>query len=271
MCGQPIISSADKLDILNQIISISSRLHYRLFPFPTEKKNPEKRNNWKKLLNRQALYGGGLWEPSKDSRICSRRFVDGEPTLVNPNPTLNMGYDTTTRALLCSPPSGKRKCTEEKGWINLIRRTKTSKLDKTQKKEATIKDNIPDSETFDDELDKNETVDFDLFDLEKSLKTEIIGNTSARNRENEDASALNKRCTEEEGWIDLIRTKTSILGKTQKKEATKDNILESETFDDELEMNETVDFDLFYLEKIWKQTLFTTSILEIKKMRIHQH
>ena len=99
-----------------------------------------------------------------------------------------MGYDTTSRALLCSPPAGKRKCTEEKGWINLIRRTKTSKLDKTQKKEA-----------------------------------------------------------------------------------IKDNILESETFDNELEMNETVDFDLFDLEKNLKQTLFTTSILEIKKMRMHQH
>ena len=70
-----------------------------------------------------------------------------------------MGCDTTSRALLCYPSTGKRKCTEEKGWINLIRRTKASKLDKAQKKEATIKDNIPDSETFDDELDKNETVD----------------------------------------------------------------------------------------------------------------
>ena len=219
------------------------------FPFPTEKKNPEKRNNWKKLLNRQALHGGGLWEPSKDSRICSRYFVDGEPTLVNPNSTLNMGYDTISRALLYSPPTGKRKCTEEKGWINLIRRTKTSKLDKAQKKEATTKDNSPDSETFDDELDKNETVDFDLFDLEKSLKTDIIGNISARNQENENASALNKKCTEEEGWINLIRTKTSILDKTQKKEATKDNILESKTFDNELDMNETVDSDIFDLEK----------------------
>ena len=43
----------------------------------------------------------------------------------------------------------------------MIRRTKTSKLDKTQKKEAT-KNNISDSKTFEDELDKNETVDFDL-------------------------------------------------------------------------------------------------------------
>ena len=87
-------------------------------------------------------------------------FVDGKTTLVNRNTPLNMGYNTTSRVLLCSPPTGKRKCTEEKGWIDLIRRSKTSKLDKT----PTIKENVPDSKTFDDELDKNEIVVFDLFD-----------------------------------------------------------------------------------------------------------
>ena len=139
-----------------------------------------------------------------------------------------MRYNTTSRALLCSPSTGKRKCTEKKGWINLIRRTKSSKLDKTQKKEATIVDNISDSETFDDELDKNETVEFDLFNLEKSLKTDIIGNINARNQENEDASILSKKCTKEEkGWINLIRTKTSKIDNTQKKEATKDNIIDN--------------------------------------------
>ena len=78
-------------------------------------------------------------------------FVDGKTTLVNPNTPLNMGYNTTSRVLLCSPPTGKRK-------------SETSKLDKTQKKEATIKENVADSKTFDDELDKNEIVAFDLFD-----------------------------------------------------------------------------------------------------------
>ena len=85
--------------------------------------------------------------------------------------------------------------------------------------------------------------------MEKSLKTDITGSSSARNQENGDASVLNKKFSEEEGSINLIRTNTSILDKTQKKEATKDNILERETFDNELEMNETVDFDLFDLEK----------------------
>ena len=131
----------------NQILSISFFLHYRLFPFPTKKKNTKKQNNWKNLLNWQAFHGWGLWELSKDSRICSKHLLDGKPTLVTPNTTMNMGCNTTSRALLCSPPTGKRQCTKEKGWINLLR-TKTSKLDKTQKKEA-IKDNTP---TFDDEL-----------------------------------------------------------------------------------------------------------------------
>ena len=121
VCGQLIISSGDKLYMWNQIFSISSSLRYRLFPFPTAKKNSEKQNNWKKLLNGQALHRGGLWEPSKDSHVFSRHFVDGEPRLVNQNPTLNMGYNTTSRALLCSPPTEKTKCTEEKGWIDLTR------------------------------------------------------------------------------------------------------------------------------------------------------
>ena len=67
-------------------------------------------------------------------------------------------------------------------------RTKTSNVDKTQTKEAT-KGNIPDTETFDDELEMNETVDFDLFDLEKSLETDITDNINTRNQENKDASS----------------------------------------------------------------------------------
>ena len=66
-------------------------------------------------------------------------------------------------------------------------RTKPSKLGKIQNKEAT-KDDIP---TFDDELEMNETVDFDLFDLEKGLETDIIHNINTKKQENEDASTFN--------------------------------------------------------------------------------
>ena len=66
----------------------------------------------------------------------------------------------------------KRKWTEDKGWINLIR-TKISKLDKAQNKEAT-KDSIIYKGTFDDELEMYEAVD-------RSLETDIIHNINTRN------------------------------------------------------------------------------------------
>ena len=77
--------------------------------------------------------------------------------------------------------------------------------------------------------------------MEKSLETYIIGNINAINQENEDASTLNRKWTEDKGWINLINTKTSKLDKAQNKKATEDSILYKETFDDELEMYEAVD------------------------------
>ena len=55
-------------------------IHFRLFPFPTKKKNPTARDAWRKTVNRNVdLKGCKLWEPSKDSRVCSKHSVDGEP------------------------------------------------------------------------------------------------------------------------------------------------------------------------------------------------
>ncbi|XP_067952217.1 uncharacterized protein [Watersipora subatra] len=43
-----------------------------------------------------------VWSPSKYSVICSKHFIDGAPTIMNPLPTLHMGYS------LCSiPPQGR--------------------------------------------------------------------------------------------------------------------------------------------------------------------
>ncbi|XP_065665774.1 uncharacterized protein LOC136087229 [Hydra vulgaris] len=82
---------------------------FRLYPFPTSKKNHGKRDSWKKLLNRIDKDSNKLFSPSKDSRICSLHFVDGMPTDCNPYPTLKMGCDTKRRALILSPPSKIRK------------------------------------------------------------------------------------------------------------------------------------------------------------------
>ena len=50
-----------------------------------------------------------LWDPSKDSRVCSLHFVDGEPTELNPNLTLHIGYDSHKKAELLSLVGVKRK------------------------------------------------------------------------------------------------------------------------------------------------------------------
>lgn len=55
----------------------------RFFPFPTKKK-PYMRHIWTKLIRR-----GDDWDgPKKHHRICSRHFVDGEPTPQNPTPSI---------------------------------------------------------------------------------------------------------------------------------------------------------------------------------------
>ena len=46
-------------------------------------------------MNRQDNKGK-LWSPRRDSRVCSRHFIDGNPTPEHPYPTENLGYDSTS-------------------------------------------------------------------------------------------------------------------------------------------------------------------------------
>ena len=70
--------------------------HFKLFPFPTKKKNPTARESLGKIINRNIdLKGCELWEPSKDSRVCPKHFIDREPSNENPYPTRNLGYGAT--------------------------------------------------------------------------------------------------------------------------------------------------------------------------------
>lgn len=87
---------------------------FKLFPFPTLKKNPEMREKWKKMINRvksstsKCKSTSELFEPGRDSRVCSFHFIDGHPSVKNPIPTLNLGYDASHRASLFSPPFRSR-------------------------------------------------------------------------------------------------------------------------------------------------------------------
>ena len=46
---------------------------------------------WTSLVKRISS-NGSTWKPKDSSRLCSKHFVDGIPTLENPNPSLCMGY-----------------------------------------------------------------------------------------------------------------------------------------------------------------------------------
>ena len=47
------------------------------------KQDPEERLQWKESINRQEdQHGGKLWEPRKQSRVCSKYFLNGKPTEV---------------------------------------------------------------------------------------------------------------------------------------------------------------------------------------------
>ena len=74
-----------------------------LYPFPTERRNPEGRKKWIQLLNRKDKATGKNWLPKPHSRVCSIHFPDGSPTGANPNPTLNLGYP-----LFVSPKSTRK-------------------------------------------------------------------------------------------------------------------------------------------------------------------
>ncbi|XP_077391669.1 uncharacterized protein LOC144027748 isoform X2 [Festucalex cinctus] len=78
---------------------------YVLIPFPTERKAPERRAEWTKLMNRKNKTGKN-WDPTKNSRVCSVHFVDGAPSTSFPNPTLKLGYSapsTSTRKKRAPP------------------------------------------------------------------------------------------------------------------------------------------------------------------------
>ena len=80
---------------------------YKLFCFPSELKNAKARKIWIGRLRRENK-DRSAWIPGVSDRVCSAHFVDGIPTVANPDPTINMGYDVPPkncrRTLLRIPP-----------------------------------------------------------------------------------------------------------------------------------------------------------------------
>ncbi|XP_006008626.1 uncharacterized protein LOC102345883 [Latimeria chalumnae] len=69
---------------------------FRLFTFPTLRKNKEARQKWIELINRQdPANKNKRWVPKDDDRVCSVHFPDREPSMENPYPVLDLGYSDT--------------------------------------------------------------------------------------------------------------------------------------------------------------------------------
>lgn len=69
---------------------------FQLYCFPGEKRYKDKRDKWARLLKRKN-FDSTEWIPSKNHRVCSEHFVDGIPTVANPDPTLKLGYADATK------------------------------------------------------------------------------------------------------------------------------------------------------------------------------
>ena len=92
---------------------------FKLYWFPSKLRNSEQREKWVRAMKREAE-NKAKWEPKESDRVCSEHFVDGTPTLINPDPTLYLGYEVgkkgTRRALhrnLNQPQKRKRVKTQE--------------------------------------------------------------------------------------------------------------------------------------------------------------
>ncbi|XP_078288014.1 histone-lysine N-methyltransferase SETDB1-like [Rhinoraja longicauda] len=80
---------------------------FTLYPFPTETKDGAARSRWIQLIDRTDEKGE-RWQPHPkgNSRVCSKHFVDGEPTALNPDPVLNL---VLLRCRGEKPPSKRRQ------------------------------------------------------------------------------------------------------------------------------------------------------------------
>ena len=76
---------------------------FKLFAFPTEKKDSEGRRRWKENIKREKTKGK-VWTPKNSSRVCSVHFKDGQPTNENPDPTEDLGYNFNSKVV-----GGKRR------------------------------------------------------------------------------------------------------------------------------------------------------------------
>ncbi|XP_065658475.1 uncharacterized protein LOC136082991 [Hydra vulgaris] len=71
-----------------------------MYCFPSFKRNSIKRKQWISQLRREGNKKGSAWKPGTADRVCSDHFVDKIPTVMNPNPTINMEPLLTEKSIV---------------------------------------------------------------------------------------------------------------------------------------------------------------------------
>ena len=70
---------------------------FTLHRFPSVKLNSERRIEWIRRINRTTKRKTE-WTPNDNSDlVCSAHFIDGKPSLSNPDPTINLGYEKPSK------------------------------------------------------------------------------------------------------------------------------------------------------------------------------
>ncbi|XP_065652925.1 uncharacterized protein LOC136080238 [Hydra vulgaris] len=67
---------------------------FRMYCFPSFKRNSIKKEQWISQLRREGNKKESAWKPGTADRVCSDHFVDKIPTVMNPNPTINMEFSS---------------------------------------------------------------------------------------------------------------------------------------------------------------------------------
>ena len=73
----------------SQVVQVLNCFHFIRFQHLKETLKGEKRGF--KSINRKNPTTGKNWQPSEDDRICSKHFVERQPTVDHPCPAVDMG------------------------------------------------------------------------------------------------------------------------------------------------------------------------------------
>ena len=110
---------------------------FKLFPFPTEKKDSEGRRRWKENIKRE-IRKGKLWTPKNSSRVCSVHFKDGQPTNENPDPTEDLGYNFNSKVV-----GGKRKNPLDRSKTIPAKKPRKAKKSGEEVSEVLVEQEVP--------------------------------------------------------------------------------------------------------------------------------